>query len=150
MDSKTIASLLAEQGDAIAEFAQKTRTEQAQLRADMDRLGDAVGALAARSGSPTPGFGGSADGFARKELDAAVRSMLQGEPGPLRAMSQKAMQVSHEPAGGYMVTPMLSDVIDRIVAENVPLIGAVNSVELPFGSGDAWEQLGTSAGVATA
>lgn len=131
MDFNDIKMILDQQGEEFkARFSElATRVDELQLKA-------------ARPG----GFTGMAGndpltGGQRKSLAEGVRALLVGnDVAAYRHFGEaKAMSVGTDPEGGYLVIPVMSPSVERVMLETSPLLNEVRVVTLD--ASDEWEEV---------
>jgi HK97 family phage major capsid protein len=84
--------------------------------------------------------GSSADPQERKHLEAAFRALLEGDmPKANRAFVEaKAMDTGTDPSGGYVVHPLISDTMTKVMLAISPIYRLARKV--PMNMNDAFEE----------
>lgn len=138
MDVHDIKALMLEAVDDFAASRKANDEKLARMEAVIDEIA-LKGARPAGMGS-APGSRAAVEPAETKALGAAIRALVAGDQVKAdRAFSEvKGMSVGTDPAGGYMVHPVLSDGMTKVMAEISPVYRLARKVPLP--TGDAFEE----------
>lgn len=128
-----IKSLLLEQGASITEFKTKQASEIAEIRAAVDQI-------MLKGGRPGFSGGSAVPDSERKALEQGVRALLAGDQAKAAQhfIEAKAMSAGTSPDGGYVVHPMISTGMTKVMEELSPVYRLARRIPMP--TGDSFEE----------
>jgi HK97 family phage major capsid protein len=126
-----IKQLVEQQGAALEEW----KSRQDARITGIDARNQEIAKKGNRPGAP-----GDLDAGERKTIESAVRSLLTGEQSKANDLfiEAKAMSVGSDPDGGYVVHPMLSSGMTKVMQEISPIYRLARKVTMT--TGDAFEE----------
>lgn len=138
-DIETVFSTIETQGRDMAVWKKKQETEVSELRNCLDDIETKLGRQALFGSG---GFFGSTsfNSGEKNTLTMAVKALLSGhqEKADNLFYEAKAMSVGSDPDGGYVVHPLISDGMTKVMAEISPVYRLARKI--PMSKGDAFEE----------